>query len=269
MRIAVCVTQVLDPDRVVELAGAGFLRIDAHSGRPDATHIRPVMNEADRQALAKAVHAAAHLDPQGDVVALSAGATRPEELAAEAFQMGAAAVHHVDVGAAHADVAAVAALLAAALEQAGRADLVLAGAQASDGDGGAVGAALAAALDIPCFTGVRDFSLGGDGSLQVSQSEGGTERELRLRTPALLCVYDETWRPPVLNPRHLIAARDKTPQRHAPAALGVDSLDALLRVETLALEVSELPGRCELIDAADASAAVRVLMDRLRAQGVL
>lgn len=262
MRIAVCVTQVLDPDRVAELAGAGFLRVDARTGRPDAAHIAPVMNETDRQALSKAVALAARLDPQAEVLAISAGALRPDELCAEAFQMGAGAAHHVDCDLAHADVATVAALLAAALREAGGADVVLAGAQAAGGDGGAVGAALAAELDVPCFTGVRDLSVDADGALRVAQSEGGTERELRLHPPAVFCVYDEAWKPPVLNPRHLIAARDKT-AAHISAAPGAP------RVETLAVEIPALPGRCELLDAEDVDAAVAGLLDRLRAQGVL
>jgi electron transfer flavoprotein beta subunit len=269
VRIAVCITEVLDPDRVAELAAAGFLRMDPATGRPDAAHIAPVMNETDRQALAKAVAVAARLDPPAEVLALTAGAARPAELCNEAFQTGAGAACHVDADLAGADVATVAALLAAALRQAGGAELVLAGAQASGGDGGAVGAALAAELDVPCFTGVRDFSLDADGVLRVAQSDGGAERELQLRPPALLCVYDETWKPPVLNPRHLIAARDRTATTCDLGALGVDGTGAGRRVETLAVEVPALPSRCEQIDTADVDAAAGELLSRLRAQGVL
>lgn len=271
MRIAVCVTQVLDPERVAELAGSGFLRIDPAGGRPDAAHIAPVMNEADRQALSKAVAVAATLQPAAEVVALSVGAMRPDELLSEAFQMGAAAALHVDADTAGADVATVAALLAAGVEHAGGADLVLAGAQASGGDSGAAGAALAAALDLPCFTGVRSLAIDGGGAVRVTRADAGGEQELELHGPALLCVYDEAWKPPVLNPRHLIAARDKVPQRLDAAVLGLGDaqLRAARRVEVLDVEVPDAPSRCVMLDTGDVAAAVRELVDRLQAEGVV
>jgi electron transfer flavoprotein beta subunit len=266
VRIAVCVSQVLDPDKVAELALAGLLRVEAANGTPsDAPHVARVMNDADRQALSKAVKTGA------EVVAVNVGASRAGELCTEALQMGAAAAVHVDCDVTRADVSTVAHLLHAAIARAGGADLVLTGLQTSGGDGGATGAALAALLDAPCVVGVRDVRVSDDATVRVTQVHAGGERDLDVTLPAVLSVYDDVWKPPVLNPRHLIAARDRSPLVLRASDLGVDDaqMDALRVVDTLAVEVPALPNRCELLGDGDAGAAVDALLDRLRAEAVL
>jgi electron transfer flavoprotein beta subunit len=266
VRIAVCVSQVLDPDKVAELAIAGLLRIEAANGAPsDAPHVARVMNEADRQALSKAVKTGA------EVIAVNAGATRAEELCTEALQMGATTVVHIECDTTRADVATVAHLLHAAIAHAGGADLVLTGMQTSGGDGGATGGALAALLDVPCFVGVRNLSLAEGAAVHVTQVHARGERDLDVSLPALLSVYDDGWNPPVLNPRHLIAARDRSPLRVRPTDLGIDGarVESLRAVDTVSVEVPALPNRCELLGHGELSAAVDELLGRLRGEGVL
>src|SRR3954463_4727112 len=104
-----------------------------------------------------------------------------------------------DVAFAGSDTLATARALAAALEREGPFDLVLAGRHSVDADTGQVGPEVAALLDLPFVTGVRQVDLG-EGLLRVvcEEDDGHSERTVSL--PAVVTTAERLCEPAKVDP---------------------------------------------------------------------
>ncbi|MEK6721826.1 MAG: electron transfer flavoprotein subunit beta/FixA family protein [Chloroflexota bacterium] len=139
MRIVVLVKPVPDPAAAAERLGP--------DGRLDRAASPAVVNANDEYALEAALKLVA--EHGGDVTLLSMAAGSAPETMRKALAMGAdRGVHVMDPALAGSDTLSTARVLAAALRDI-QADLILAGADTSDGGGGVVAPGVAALLGVP------------------------------------------------------------------------------------------------------------------------
>jgi electron transfer flavoprotein beta subunit len=140
MKIIVLVKQV--PDTAEER------RLDPTTGRLDRDATDRVADEINERALEVALRRK-DADKKTEVVVLTMGPADANQALRKALSMGAdSALHVVDDGLEGADIARTAAVLAAAVNQAGF-DLLVAGNESTDGRGGVVPAMIAEHLGLP------------------------------------------------------------------------------------------------------------------------
>lgn len=145
MKIFVCVKQVPDTADV---------KIDPETNTLVREGVESVLNPLDTFALEEAVRI--RESEGGEVVALSMGPPQAEEVLREAVALGADRTLLLsDRELAGSDTLATSYALACAILNDGRADLIICGKQAIDGDTAQVGPGIAAHLDIPQLTYVR------------------------------------------------------------------------------------------------------------------
>lgn len=180
MKIAVLVKQV--PDTGEER------NLDPATGLLDRTNADNVLDEINERALEVALR---HKDANKgtEVVVVSMGPATVAKGLRKALSMGAdTAVHVLDDSLAGADAGRTAAVLAAALRQAG-ADLVVAGNESTDGRGGVVPAMVAELLGLPLLSAVDTVEL----TESTVTGERGTETgsvTARAALPAVISVTE-------------------------------------------------------------------------------
>lgn len=185
MRIVVPIKQVPE---------TGDVRLDEKTGTMLREGVESIVNPLDLYAIETALRIR---DEQGgEVIALSMGPPAAAEALREAMAMGCdrgfLLSHRQFAGA---DTLATAYVLALAVQKIGRADLVICGERATDGDTGQVGPGMAASLGLPAATFVSRVEAAGEGSIRVERLvEGGRER-LEMALPALLTVVKEIGTP--------------------------------------------------------------------------
>jgi electron transfer flavoprotein beta subunit len=229
VRILVPVKQVAHLTADATLDGAGAL--------PAGTLERS-LNEWD----AFAVEAALRLledsresegDGSGEVVLVTVGDELAEAVLLSCLAMGAdRAIRVWEPELEDVDPLAIAAVLAAvaAVEEP---DLILCGAQSSDGANAATGVALAGLLDLPraaIVSGVEaDVGEEGEGAGLIVQRdlEGGAVEVLRITTPALLTIQTGINQPRRANLRAIKQAREKPLARLLLADLNLDAAGVL------------------------------------------
>jgi electron transfer flavoprotein alpha/beta subunit len=195
MRIVVILGRVLDPSGIV---------VNRRRGRIFVNWEEYMLQPADRCALEAAL---CIKDTTGaEVVALPRGPLPDNDVLRQALATGAdRAVYLAGEGFAEADDAAMAGVLAAAVERLGGADLVLIGASTLDTGQGQLGPRLAEALGWPQILGAWAVEAA-DGRVQaVVQASGGQEEETRFfgknlvsveaDLPALVTVLPGTLKP--------------------------------------------------------------------------
>ncbi|MDP3908833.1 MAG: electron transfer flavoprotein subunit beta/FixA family protein [Gemmatimonadales bacterium] len=187
MRVAVCVTSAVDPEERLEfLPGRGPSNLDG---------LRRELNRADACALEEALRLK---DRRRDleVFALGMGPASATDVLREALGQGAdGAVRLWDEAFAGSDALATAGLLARAA-RALRADVVICGERAMDGETGQVGIYMAEVLDLPVVTGVVRLEVTDDCEAIADQRlERGLRRRVRCRLPALFTVEEGANRP--------------------------------------------------------------------------
>ena len=178
MKIAVCIKQVVTREWPLRVNEAGSWIRDT-----DASF---ELNEPDAYALEEALRLKEKHG--GEVVVCCAGPARATQVIREALARGADRAIHVetDSGAA-ADAAAVAAMLAAAIQE-DAFDLVLTGLQSDDQGFGQVGVLLAAALGMPHATIIMEVQAVEAGLRVKRELEGGWFQWLTVPLPALLTI---------------------------------------------------------------------------------
>lgn len=251
MKTAVCVKQVVTREWPLRPNDSKTWIRDQ-----DATY---EMNEPDAYALEEALRLKEKHG--GEVIVVSAGPARVQQLLREALARGADRAIHVEGDAlAYADAFAVAEALRAAIAPEG-VDLVLTGLQSDDQGFAQVGVVLAEKLGMPHATIIMEVEAGA-GSLRVKRElEGQFFQWVRMPTPAVLTIQSgiNTLRYATL--KGIMAAKKKEIKRLDPPA------GARSRQRIVNLYLPEKSKQTRMIPGAPAEAAkelVRVLREEAR-----
>lgn len=169
-------------------------RIDEDTGTVVRQGVENIINPLDLHALEAALQIKDEIG--ADITALSMGPNSAEKGLREALSMGAdSAILLSDRAFAGSDTWATARVLSRAIERLGRADIVITGERATDGETGQVGPGIAAFLDYPLATFVSRIESIADGKATVEASSDAGYQTLRLPMPCVLTVTREITRP--------------------------------------------------------------------------
>ncbi len=158
----------------------------------------------------------------GEVTTLTLGPATAVEAIRKALAMGAArAVHVVDDAVRGSDMRATVSILEAALRKLDY-DLVFAGADTSDAQGGVVGAALAARLGLPYLSYAADIQPAGSG-IRIHRLHAAGYDVLEAPTPALVMGTQLLGAPRYPSLRGIMQARSKPIETWSLAELGLDA----------------------------------------------
>ncbi len=159
----------------------------------------------------------------GEVTTLTVGPANGAEAIRKALAMGAARAYHVaDEQIRGSDVRATVAILAAALGKLDY-DLVFAGADTSDGQGGVVAAALAARLGLPYLSYASEIEPATDGGVRIHRLSATGYDVLEAATPALVMGTQLLGEPRYPSLRGIMQARSKPIETWSLADLGIDA----------------------------------------------
>jgi electron transfer flavoprotein beta subunit len=210
MNIVVLVKQVPDSGAERSLRGD-----DGTVDRESATN---VINEMDEYAVEEALRVQeAH---GGEVTVLTMGPQRAAESIRKALSMGPdKAVHVVDDALHGSDALATSKVLAAALGTL-NADLVLCGAESTDGRVQVLAHMLAERLGIAALTGARKLTVEGSTLTIERQTEEGYE-VVTASTPAVVSVWDTINEPRYPSFKGIMAAKKKPVTTMSVADLGI------------------------------------------------
>jgi electron transfer flavoprotein beta subunit len=210
MKIVVLVKQV--PDSGAERS----LRADDNT--VDRATANNVINEMDEYAIEEALRLKeAH---GGEVVILTMGPDKAADSIRKALSMGPdGAVHIVDDALRGSCAVATSRVLAAAIAQQ-NADLVIAGAESTDGRVQVMPHMLAERLGIAALTGARKLTVDGTTLTVERQTDEGYE-VVTASTPALVSVWDTINEPRYPSFKGIMAAKKKPVQTLTLADLGV------------------------------------------------
>ncbi|TDV54073.1 electron transfer flavoprotein subunit beta/FixA family protein [Actinophytocola oryzae] len=199
-----------------------------------------VLDEINERAVEEAlVIKEAH---DGEVTVLTVGPDRATDAIRKALSMGAdKAVHVVDDSLHGSDLLQTAKVIAAAITNVGDVDLVIAGNEASDGQGGAVPAVIAEILGFPQLTHARKVELDGT-TLKVTREtdEGLTHLEASL--PAVVSVSEKINEPRYPSFKGIMAAKKKPVEMLSVGDLSVDDV-GLAAAWSSVVEASPKPPR--------------------------
>ena len=186
MKVVVCVARVVDASEPLPVRPG-----QAALGEEGLTRI---FNPADEYALEEGLRLKDRF-PGSDVTAISMGPPENESVLRRCLALGAdQSLLLWDEAFRGSDTLATARILAAAIRQV-RADVVLCGKQANDGDTGQVGAQLAELLDLPAVTSVVRLEVRDGEALVHRRLERGRRAVLRCPLPALFAVEEGINRP--------------------------------------------------------------------------
>jgi electron transfer flavoprotein beta subunit len=257
MDIVVTVKQVPDPD----IPPTHFKVDEAANKVIPPAGVAPVMNGYDANALEAALRLKEQLGGKVTVVSLGPDAAR--DTLKRAIAMGAdAAIHINDPALNEADSTTTALALAAAIKTLDQVDLVLAGRQASDTDGGQVHLGVARHLGLPAVSPVQKIEEASADSLIAERMVEDGYQRLKIKLPALLGVSSEMNEPRYPPLKGIMAAgRAQIPVlTAADLRLG----DASPKVQLRRLYVETREARVELIQADSLEEAGKQLADKLR-----
>jgi electron transfer flavoprotein beta subunit len=210
MKIVVLVKQV--PDSGAERS----LRADDNT--VERASANNVINEMDEYAIEEALRIK---EAQGgEVVILTMGPDRATESIRKALSMGPDAAVHVLDDALHGSCAvATSKVLAKAIETQ-NADLVLCGAESTDGRVQVMPHMLAERLGLPAVTGARKLTIDGSGLTVERQTDEGYE-VVTAATPAIVSVWDTINEPRYPSFKGIMAAKKKPVTTLSLADLGI------------------------------------------------
>jgi electron transfer flavoprotein beta subunit len=211
--IVVLVKQVPDTYSERKLSGSDHT-LDRESA--DA-----VLDEINERAVEEALVIKEASD--GEVTVLTVGPDRATDAIRKALSMGAdKAVHVVDDALHGSDLLQTSKVLAAAIKTVGDVDLVIAGNEASDGQGGAVPAVIAEILGYPQLTHARKVEVDGT-TIKVTREtdEGLTHLEASL--PAVVSVSEKINEPRYPSFKGIMAAKKKPLTTLSLADAGIET----------------------------------------------
>src|SRR5499425_139830 len=233
MNIVVCMKQV--PDTWAERT------LRAEDSRLDRASVDGVINELDEYAIEEGLRLAeAH---GGEVTILTMGPDRASESIRKALSMGPdKAVHVLDPGLHGSCALSTSKVLAAALKTL-EADLVIAGAEATDARGQVIPHMLAERLGITALTGARKLTIDGATLTIERQTEEGYE-VVTGPTPAIVSVWDTINEPRYPSFKGIMDAKKKPVQTLSLADLGIDASEVgFAGASTAVVEAAKRPAR--------------------------
>lgn len=261
MDIIVCVKQIVDLKQ---------LRIHRESRQPLTSGLPLVLSDIDKNALEEAVRLKEKLG-QVTITVLSLGGGRLRETIKEALAMGGDQAILLTDPALHDGGAALTALaLAAAVRKLGSYDLVLLGEGSADNYSGQVGPRLAALLDLPDITYVRQIELEGATLRATRALEDGLE-VVQAKLPAMVTVLAEINEPRIPALPHILRAGRKPVQEWSAADLGLaaEQVKAAAGAVRQVSNLAPLQQRKGVIFSGPAEETAGKLADALRKEGVI
>jgi electron transfer flavoprotein alpha/beta subunit len=203
MNIVVCVKAVPDPKE------AARIKIDPQTGRLLRNEIPMVINPLDKHALEGALHFKRSRGAQ--ITVFSMGPPPAGNIVKECLALGAdQGILLSDPAFGGADAYATAQTLARGIEKMAAFDLVLCGMASSDGATEWVGPQIAAFLNIPVVTMVREIQEDSGDTWRVKADWEEGYRLVSVRLPMVLTVTRNLNQPKTLSFSGIIKARQKT-----------------------------------------------------------
>lgn len=256
MKVIVCIKQVPDTTEV---------KINPETGTLVREGVPSIINPFDLYALEEGIRI--REKSGGTVTALSMGPSQARDALRDAVAMGADdAVLLSDKRFAGADTLATAYTLAKAIEKLGRADLIICGKQAIDGDTAQVGPGIAEELDIPHVAYVKKVVEIGDGKIRVERMvEGGVE-VIESTLPILLTVMKDINQPRLPTLKGIMRAKRTEIKTWTLEDIGADENRVGLKgspTEVIRVFAPELRMQGEIIEGT-AEDQVEVIMKKLR-----
>lgn len=206
----------------------------------------------------RAVEAALRIAEAGEnveVEILSVGPESSADSVRRGIAMGASEAYIVsDEALTGADVTLTGEVLAKLVDKQGY-DLVIAGAESSDGGTGVIAPFMAELLDWPVLTNLTELTLEGD-TVRATQASDAATAQLEAQLPAVVSVADEFADPRFPNFKGLMAAKKKELHAITLAELGVDP-DDFTHPRAIMTSIERRPERerGEIIDASSTAAA--------------
>ena len=215
MRIIVPIKQVPETSAV---------RMDEETGTMVREGVEAIINPLDLYAIELGIQLReAQPGEDSAVVAISMGPPVAEAALREAVAMGVdGGILVTDKAFAGSDTWATSCVLAAAVREAGPADLVICGERATDGDTGQVGPGVAAFLDLPVASYVSQVDSLTDGVCRVRRLVESGYEILDVQLPAVLTVVKEVANPRLPTLQGKRRARTVDIRRCTVADLGLD-----------------------------------------------
>ena len=217
-------------------------------------------NGADEYCLEKALQLTE--SAAGEVAVLSMGPAGASEALRKALAMGAQRAYHVDDPAlAGSDIRATVRVLEAAVRKIDF-DLLFSGVDSSDGQGGVVGAALAARLGLPYLSDAADVELVGGARVRVKRLSATGHDVLEAAMPAMVMGTQLLGEPRYPSLRGIMAARTKETVTWSLADLGIDPQSVGASAATTRLLAAEPPAErsgARIVRAAPDEAVQQVL----------
>ena len=253
MKIIVCVKQVPAKDSPLRLNESGtWIR---------ESDLSYEMNEPDAYAL----EAALQLKEKhgGEVVVLSVGPSRVQQVIREALAKGGDRAIHIETEtSANVDGYSVAQMMAEGIRREGF-DLIATGLQSDDLGLGQTGVVLAELLGIPHATIIMEVQVA-DGGLKVKRElEAGWFQWVEMPLPALLTIQSGINKLRYATLMGIKRAKTKEIRRLTPAELGLPSEDGAGWQRLLRIYVPVKTKKTELIEGPSKEAAAK-LVERLR-----
>jgi electron transfer flavoprotein beta subunit len=259
MNIVVLVKQV--PDSGSER------RLDSSDNTVDRAGADNVINEMDEYAIEEALQIRDR--EGGEVTVLTVGPDSATDAIRKALSMGADKAVHVVDAAIHGSCAVqTSAVLAAALGQL-EYDLVLCGAESTDGQVSVMPALLAERLGIPQLSGARKLTVEG-GVAKVERQTDGGYWALEAPLPAIVSTWDTINEPRYPSFKGIMAAKKKPVETKSLADLGVDpSSVGLASATTAVLDFAGRPPKGEGVKVPDEGDGADKLVEFLAAQKIV
>lgn len=241
MKVLICISNV--PDTTTKI------RFNADATEFDATGVQWIINPWDELALTRAVDLKEGGKGIAQITVISVGSAAVEPTLRKALAIGADNAIRVDVD--PRDSFQTASLIAAAVRDMGF-DLILAGIESSDYNGGLVGGMVAEILGIASVAAVSGLDVEGGNVTVRREVEGGSEK-LAVSLPALLVVQKGIAKEPRIPAmRGIMLSRTKPLQ--VVAAGG-----QLTSTEWLKFRQPEAKSACRMIDPENMDELVRLL----------
>ena len=197
-----------------------------------------VINEMDEYAIEEAL--TVKEAQGGEVTVLTVGPDTATDAIRKALSMGAdKAVHVVDDAIHGACAPQTSAVLAAALQQMSF-DIVLCGAESTDGQLAVMPALLAERLDLPLLSGARKLTVEG-GMARVERQTDGGYWALEAPLPAIVSTWDTINEPRYPSFKGIMAAKKKPVTKLSLADLGIDP--STVGLATATSQVLDFAGR--------------------------
>ena len=231
MNIVVLVKQV--PDTYSER------KLNPSDGVLDRDATDAVLDEINERAVEAAL-ILKEANEGSEVTVLTMGPDRATDAIRKALSMGAdKAVHLSDEALAGSDAVSTAKALAKAIGTVDGVDLVIAGNEASDGRGGAIGAMVADVLGFPALTHAREITVDGSSVTVKRETDEGITM-LSAELPAVISVGEKINEPRYPSFKGIMAAKKKPVSTLSLADAGIDASEVGL-ANALATVTSAAP----------------------------